>query len=206
MLCTAASDGNLSLVQKYVDEGANVNEIGDGTFSPLFCAVDGVHLKVVRFLLSVGANSRHQTIDKQTILHILADSRNIGTHNQTQAIELWKLFLTSGLSVDAVNEAGETPLHLLCLRGQVSVLQFLLSNKHITQLNPQTNSQDTPLHYASRKGDCKLIQLLVQHGADLTLQKFLWKSFRSRSRKRNNCTSHSTPNNIKRTHPSKYSF
>ena len=52
----SASNGNLAEVQRYVQEGADVNATVSGGFTPLMSAAKYAHLDVVKFLVDKGAN------------------------------------------------------------------------------------------------------------------------------------------------------
>jgi hypothetical protein len=52
----AASDGQLSIVDEYIQQGINVNICDDFKWTPLMCASFGGHIDVVRRLLLAGAN------------------------------------------------------------------------------------------------------------------------------------------------------
>jgi beta-lactamase regulating signal transducer with metallopeptidase domain len=54
-LCQAATDNDLPKLRRLVDEGADVNGVGQGGDTPLICAVYGNHLEAAQFLLDHGA-------------------------------------------------------------------------------------------------------------------------------------------------------
>lgn len=47
-------------------------------------------------------------------------------------------------------------------------MELLLSQSSIA-VNPRNKVNETPLHYASRKGYKEVIELLVKHGGDVTI-------------------------------------
>ncbi|XP_017695385.1 PREDICTED: protein phosphatase 1 regulatory subunit 16A, partial [Lepidothrix coronata] len=74
-------------------------------------------------------------------------------------------FLESGISPDLCNEDGLTALHQCCIDDSVPVVSVLLD------AGADVNSRDTelwtPLHAAATCGHLRLVQLLIQRGADL---------------------------------------
>jgi ankyrin repeat protein len=58
--------------------------------------------------------------------------------------------------------------HLSALRNNIWAARLLLElGDAKVQVNALNSRQETPLHYASRKGYKEIIDLLVKHGADL---------------------------------------
>ncbi|NWT07309.1 PP16A phosphatase, partial [Mionectes macconnelli] len=74
-------------------------------------------------------------------------------------------FLESGISPDLCNEDGLTALHQCCIDDSGPVVSVLLD------AGADVNSRDTelwtPLHAAATCGHLRLVQLLIQRGADL---------------------------------------
>ncbi|XP_014213006.1 tonsoku-like protein [Copidosoma floridanum] len=66
------------------------------------------------------------------------------------------------------NEKGETPLHLACIKGDVSKVEYLLEEKHPTLV--KDNFGWTPLHEASNHGFTEIVDLLIRHKADINNQ------------------------------------
>jgi ankyrin repeat protein len=66
------------------------------------------------------------------------------------------------IQVDAANAAGETPLMMAALRGELGWAQRLL--EHGAQVNRQGW---TPLHYAASGSEPKVVALLLERGAEI---------------------------------------
>jgi ankyrin repeat protein len=60
---------------------------------------------------------------------------------------------------------GATPLHKAVEAGQLTVVQFLLTNK--AHVNAKDTQADTPLHRAVLKGNKNMVELLLTNGADV---------------------------------------
>eukprot|EP00968_Pinguiococcus_pyrenoidosus_P016956 scaffold1651_cov317-Pinguiococcus_pyrenoidosus.AAC.21 len=69
---------------------------------------------------------------------------------------------------EAVDEDGNTPLHLAVTGRQRAVVKMLLEAE--ADVNRTDKSGVTPLHHAAGLGSVKMVELLVGNGADLSLQ------------------------------------
>jgi ankyrin repeat protein len=71
-------------------------------------------------------------------------------------------FLTSrGLSVDAPNKSGSTPIHLSIFNGSVKIAIFLLGLTN--QINMKDRNQSSYIHYASREGMLEVVKGIALH-------------------------------------------
>ncbi|KAK7498759.1 hypothetical protein BaRGS_00009851, partial [Batillaria attramentaria] len=64
-----------------------------------------------------------------------------------------------------VNEKGETPLHVACIKGNLKKVRSLLSEGH--PVNVRDNCGWTPLHEAANHDHKALVELLLDAGADI---------------------------------------
>ncbi|XP_054672022.1 protein phosphatase 1 regulatory subunit 16A [Grus americana] len=74
-------------------------------------------------------------------------------------------FLQSGISPDLCNEDGLTALHQCCIDDYGDVVTVLLEAG--ADVNARDSELWTPLHAAATCGHLRLVQLLIQRGADL---------------------------------------
>ncbi|XP_054241393.1 protein phosphatase 1 regulatory subunit 16A [Indicator indicator] len=74
-------------------------------------------------------------------------------------------FLASGISPDLCNEDGLTALHQCCIDDAGAVVPVLLDAG--ADVNARDSELWTPLHAAATCGHLRLVQLLIQRGADL---------------------------------------
>ena len=65
-----------------------------------------------------------------------------------------------GLEVDAANTAGETPLMMAALRGEIGVMERLIKRGAQLEL-----PRWTPLHYAASGSSLEAVRLLLDRGA-----------------------------------------
>ncbi|KAK1943631.1 Ankyrin-1 [Phytophthora citrophthora] len=109
----------------------------------------------------------HQGIDKDRCKGLLGYSP---VHHAAARghLEVLKLLIDFGWSVDVRNDALETPLHLACFDGHTQVAELLLDRG--ASINAKTKDQETPLFYAARKGQYRTVRLLVRRECDLAVK------------------------------------
>ncbi|KAI8919922.1 hypothetical protein PhCBS80983_g01843 [Powellomyces hirtus] len=93
-------------------------------------------------------------------LHEAAKRGNVG---------FTKELLSAGVSVNALDKAGNSPLHWACRGGHIAVVQMLLDRK--PAINSQNKLGDTPLHLAAWGGHTAVLELLLsQQGTDMRIR------------------------------------
>ncbi|XP_025074544.1 osteoclast-stimulating factor 1-like, partial [Pogonomyrmex barbatus] len=101
---------------------------------------------------------------------------------QTQEIELplhdaarrdnvsfLKEYLKQGISGTSLDAAGNTPLYWAARTGHLECAKELL-NLVNPVINAQNKMGDTPLHIAASHGHLEMVNLLLEHNADMTLK------------------------------------
>lgn len=73
--------------------------------------------------------------------------------------------LEQGISPNATNEDGLTPLHQCCIDNNADMLRLLLD--YGANVNAQDSEKWTPLHAAATCGHLYLVKLLISRGANL---------------------------------------
>lgn len=118
-LMVAAAYGDLELVRKLLESGANPNETyrEDGGSVLNTAATEG-HTEVVRMLLDAGANVNYESfqIEKTPLMCAVA---------RKGPAELVKLLLDRGANVDVKNDRGDTALDLARKRGDERIIKLL---------------------------------------------------------------------------------
>lgn len=192
-LHTAAAIGNLEIVRLLWEKGAKVNERGGNFETPLQVAVSGGSEEVIEFLISKGADLqlrggkwgnalnaaavirprltdclfKHgaslQDSDEQgrAAIHMAA---NVGN------LDLMKRFLEEerdGLT--RKDKQGRTVLHHAASHGHKEVVSYILAAQDTTdKATCQDPDKDgwTPLHWACRRANEKVVRVLLKEGAD----------------------------------------
>jgi ankyrin repeat protein len=154
-LRNAARDGRINDVRKHLnnDNTVNVNDKDHNGWTALHCACWHGHDDIAELLLDHGADIDATTGAKQTPL-LCAWSE----------LSTTKLLLGRGSSVNAVNQNGDTALHIACYcrtGGSIKCAEELLAHGADTSI--KNNVGKTPLNLAQ---DCKhqsIIDLLMKH-------------------------------------------
>uniref|UniRef100_A0A8C3G2V5 Serine/threonine-protein kinase TNNI3K n=1 Tax=Cyclopterus lumpus TaxID=8103 RepID=A0A8C3G2V5_CYCLU len=162
----AAAKGFLSIIKLLMGEGskANVNAQDNEDHVPLhFCARFGHH-EVVRFLLQGDFDVQPHSVNiyGDTPLHLACYNGKFEA-----AKEIIQLSGTDSLSKE--NIFSETALHSACTYGKdLEMIKFLLSENAMS-INNQGRDGHTALHSACFHGHIRLVQFLLDSGADMNL-------------------------------------
>ncbi|XP_061636127.1 serine/threonine-protein kinase TNNI3K isoform X3 [Phyllopteryx taeniolatus] len=162
----AAAKGFLDIIALLVGEGgkANVNAQDNEDHVPLhFCARFGHH-EVIRFLLqgNFDAQAHATNIYGDTPLHLACYN---GKYEVVKEI----IQLSGAESLTKENIFSETSLHSACTYGKdLEMVKFLLSQNAMS-INHQGRDGHTALHSACFHGHIRLVQFLLDNGADMNL-------------------------------------
>jgi ankyrin repeat protein len=148
------ASNDLTLTQKLVTSGANVNApFSDGSTALMGAAQVG-EAEIVRSLIAAGANVNAQTRDGATALLLAAQNGHAGVVTD---------LLKAGANVDARKNNGGTALIDAAFGGRTDVVQILLDSKADPNITLQDGSN--ALMAAAGKGYTDIIQGLLRAGA-----------------------------------------
>ena len=162
-LITAAEAGDLSAVQRLLDQGASVDAANDRGVTALIAAAYRNHLEVARALIEAGADVNRQDETRQSA-YLISTSEGY--------LALLQLTLANGADVRSLDSFNGTGLIRAADRGHVEIVAELLKTdidvNHINRLNW------TALLEAVILGDggerhTEVVRLLVDAGADVAL-------------------------------------
>ena len=112
-------------------------------------------LTTIAAVLLVGCSTQEPPSTKSTVtsIHNAVIERNIQAINQS---------LETSMDINAKDEKGWAPIHLVAIDGNKVIAELLL--KSGANVNERTDTGWTPLHLADNK---KIAQLLITKGANL---------------------------------------
>ncbi|GMI07098.1 hypothetical protein TrRE_jg8147 [Triparma retinervis] len=140
----------------------------------LMLAAESGDMSKLSNLLSNQTSSNTTTLlnPSSTILASSSDSstplHQAASRNRFQAAAA---LLLAGAPVDARNKSGETPLHLACYGGHMTLAELLID--HCASIDALNEYGETPLHYAARRGNAGSVRMLLQRGADTSVESSL---------------------------------
>ena len=149
----AVAENSIGQVQKLIDEGANVNASGfeifpHGKCTPLQVAAYKGYDDIAELLISNGALLEAKNQKGQTALKVAIYAENI---------KVVKLLLSKG---------AYPYLFRSVLVNNTEIVRSLLENGANVE-ETEENSHFKPLHLATLKGNCEIIQLLIDYNADI---------------------------------------
>ena len=162
-LVIASMDGHLDLVKWLLEFGAKVDapvKVGQKLSTPLRGACDNGHINIAQHLLTVGA------VIQPFLLAELSHKCSL---------DILKLLVKHGASVNAVCNAGRGPLHIACCHFRVDVVAWLLESG--ADVNVLDNggkdalslvSIGTEWYAPSDVKEAEIFKLLLQYGAGHT--------------------------------------
>lgn len=188
-LIAAIENMNFLAAEYLVENGADLNyKDKDGQDALCYAAMNGLS-RTVKLLLSKGINSRNLYKDKWTPLHYAVISGSLEAVKEITAIDRNLIYAPDINRWTALHLAANkgyqdiaeylleldpklinlrmgyqtTPLHLAAQKGHDSVIEVLL--KYSPDLEAVTVLGETPLDYALKSNDMKVINLLKDKGA-----------------------------------------
>ena len=182
-LHAAVKRGDVDIIRALLASGAKVNAETLSAKTPLYFAVQNLHVGTVRELLRHGANpSAHN--GKKSLLHVLLKRAALrhATYNINLVLEILYLLLIAGADVNTVDRSNRTPVQMMLEQyftdrhsvdwyGRVRpVLDTLISfgaHLHLSQ-----SSRDLPPsvpHYALLADDIELLRAYIRHGGNLSV-------------------------------------
>ena len=150
-------NNRLGFIKTLIKRGADLTIKNNDGQSVLYkaCAL-GRENMVSLFLENQKFDLYQQDNKEETIFMALVRSRNLNLLNQVKADDN---------IVNTANYFGDTPLHIACKAGDVSIIEYLI--KHKAFVNAKNSTGETPLFYAVQVQDRDVIQALLKAGAVL---------------------------------------
>lgn len=162
---------DLKEIQRILKSGFNINApIGCGTFNSVDGAVAVGNVKILKYLLANGAEPkgwalyqaawhRNPEMSFQMVEALLKAGADAGYKQP------WPTYNITGDTRLPATNRFETPLHVACYLSNASVVELLLKQPGV-DLDGLNIDGYTPLMNAARKGNGKIIMLLLEKGAN----------------------------------------
>ena len=175
-LWAAARTGDLDKIKLYLNEGAGINQLSDGTnLSPLSWAVFTGQLKATELLLELGADVNTGQEDGGTPLHIAAF---LGRS------EIAKLLIEKGADIHRENNEGDTPVSGLYAPWRMvefitGMFQIKVDPKKLgagrakiakmlnVEFRENTLEGNSDIWEAAFKGNLEFVQKAIDQGTDV---------------------------------------
>ena len=154
------SRGDLEIFEVLFEYGCDVNAKDNKGFTPLHIAAQDNRLKSIHYMYS-GSSSEEDT--------------EILTAAALDGVKVMNYLLEQGGDINSKTIYGCTPLHWSVYDGHIEMTIVLLERK--ADVNFQTYDKGyAPLHLAASKGKFKLVEILMNKGANPYKKTFLNKT------------------------------
>ncbi|KAL6101839.1 ankrd2 [Pungitius sinensis] len=156
---SAASQGRLNVVDKYLADGGNPNVHDELKRTALHRASLEGHTQVIQTLVEKGADVNFKD---------QLGSRAIHWACRGGSPDIVKTLKSLGADLNARDKLYSTPLHVATRTGHTAIVEYLLSCG--AKINSRDREGDTALHDAVRLNRYKIAKLLLAAGADRNIK------------------------------------
>jgi ankyrin repeat protein len=179
-ISNAVSMGNINLVRKCLEKGADADLQSGNGVTLLYSACNKNHIDIAELLISYGANVNQGLNEEygrnpllvaaigehsELMKMLIANGAKTGLHLAALQgdIDTVKTFLEQEkFSVNSICE-GMTPLCLAAIGGHLKISQLLLDRGAVLDF---LYYQNTPLYQAAKLNHIELVDLLIDRGSD----------------------------------------
>ena len=164
-LIMACRNGHYDVVEYIVEHcNANLEQSGLVNFEgeniegapPLWCASAAGHLKIVKYLVSKGANVNSTTKSNSTALRAACFDGHV---------EIVKFLVENNADIEIANRHGHTCLMIACYKGHLAIAKYLIARG--ADLNRKSVKGNTALHDCAECGSLDIMKLLLSHQAKM---------------------------------------
>ena len=157
-LTLAAHHGHTETVRYLVGlPEVDVDQPGRDRYTALHSAVIEGHSDVVQVLIDAGADIEAKDYDRRSPLLVASALGNLG---------IVKMLFEAGAGVCVTHMDSDTCLTLAAHHGHTETVRYLAGLPEV-DINHKGKDRDTALHKAVYKGHSKMVQVLIDAGADI---------------------------------------
>ncbi|KAM0668308.1 hypothetical protein ACQRIU_001870 [Beauveria bassiana] len=160
LLHRAAEGGDIGIITRLTDKGAELESRDNYGQTALICAARTGREEVVKLLVERGANKDCKDYGDQTAL-----ARAMGRHHHS----ICAFLIESGASLTGKSKSGETLLHRAVDCGQECLVRLLVEHGANLEETKRRSGQ-TALSLAAETGSSQMVKLLARHGANIETQ------------------------------------
>ncbi|XP_052699720.1 ankyrin repeat and death domain-containing protein 1A-like isoform X4 [Crassostrea angulata] len=155
----ASANGNIDVIEKLVEDGADLESKDKYGMRPVLWAAWFGHLEAIKVLITGGATPLCTNKQGMGILHCAAQNNHVGVMN----------FIFESLENMNINEGeitGRTPLHLASEAGHIEAVMRLIDMS--CDANARDKDGKTALHLAAEAGKSEVIRKLLNLGVEVS--------------------------------------
>lgn len=157
----AIQKGNLAAVQKFFDNGIDIDIQLKSGWTSLMLAASTASSDLVELLINRGANVNFHKEMYTVLMATCAASVSIP---EEQVLKCVELLLEKNARVNVYDKYRMSPLMYAARDGRVTLCEKLL--EHGAEINKQEMRGWTSLSFAASRGHGRVVRTLLDHGAD----------------------------------------
>jgi len=155
-------ENNIKGLKKNLNEGFDIDTLGEYASSPLHYACREGHIEMVKILVENGANVNIQN-HYSTIYPIFDAITSVS--NKKNSFSILQLLIKHGANIEKTDSFGNTLLYHAIEEENIILIKLLLQLgcdiNHVSR-----HDKDSALHYACFQKNREIISLLIENGAD----------------------------------------
>lgn len=169
-LIAEASRGNVRVMRRLLERGANANAMIRGDGSALMFAAQQGHIEAMQLLIASGADVNRG---------ISGDGNPMIQAAKSGELEAVRLLLDRGADIDRGVEGDGNALIMAAGAGHTEVVRFLLDRG--ANIEKEVPGDENALIHASESGRLEVVRLLLERGANINAR--VWADFGDNGRR-----------------------
>jgi ankyrin repeat protein len=162
----ACEYGHTSCLSLLIDHGAQLDKAQNQGVTPAYIACQNGHTSCLSLLINHGAQLDKAQNQGVTPAYIACENDHT---------ECLSLLVNHGVDCSKTTDCGRGPIHIACDKGYFECVEALLDRGKV-DVNCTSIHRETSAFRCCIMGHVKILHLLIQHGADLSLANTLGRS------------------------------